>query len=462
MSVATKTPRQEELELPRQLPRALMKGTVGMIAEGKTYLPQHKEESDPHYKTRLSSTTLYNGYSDTVKKQNGKLFSKDIIINDDVPSQIAELTKNIDGQGRNITSFSFDCERMAIVDGISFIYVDFPPITTNEQGFATSLDREVQGARPSSILINSEQILGLKTANIQGVQQLTEIRILEQTLEENPDDEYSELLIEQVRLLTRGGFEIWRQDKSIINPVDNWVLYSEGTTSIDYIPIIPVYTNRVGFMEGAPPLLPLAELNKEHWVSSSEQRNALTYARFAMVVLTGVNPDAEIGAMAPNAFLKLPAGATASPITTSGTGIEQGFIDLDKIEERMRQTSMTSRVQTATGQTATEANINSEDSNCALLAIAGSLEDSLNKMLEIYSDYMGLPSGGTVTVYKGFGEKAPQGTLQELQAMRVQNTITHETLLAESVRRGILPEDFDIKQEVRAINDAGFDNPTGA
>lgn len=457
MSVSTKTQRQIDLEQPRLLPRALMSGTVGMIEAGKTYLPQHQEERDPHYKSRLESTTLYNGFSETVKKQSGKMFSKEVIVNEDAPVQISELTLNIDSQGRNLTSFSYDCIKMAMVDGISYIYVDFPPITTNEQGFATSLDQQSQGARPSSILINSEQILGLKTENIQGIQQLTEIRILEQSIEDNPDDQYSELSIQQVRLLTRGGFQIWRQDKSIINTSDNWVLYSEGTTSIDYIPIVPVYTNRVGFMEGRPPLSPLAELNKEHWVSSSEQRNALTYARFAMIVVSGVNPDDEIGVVAPNAILKLPHGASASSITTAGAGITQGFIDLEKIEERMRNAGMTVKVQTNTGQTATEANINSAESNAALLAVANSLEDSLDKMLAIYADYMGLPSGGTVTVYKGFGEQQATGTLQELQSMRVQGDIRHETLLEESVRRGILPEDFDIQAEIDGINDSNLE-----
>lgn len=461
MSVATKSPRQTWLEISRLLPRTLMMGTDGMIEAGKAFMPQHAAEEDKDYKRRLNSTTLYNGFKDTVGKQSGKPFTKDIVINEDVPPQILELIENIDGQGRNISSFTFDTFSMAMVDGISFIYVDFPHITVNDEGFATAVDQQAQGARPSAILINSEQILGMKTANILGTQEVMEVRIMESALEQDPNDEYLEIEVQQVRLLRPGSYELWREEKkSLAGAAGNsWYLHEEGLTSIDYIPLVPAYTNRIGFMEGYPPLRPLAELNKEHWNSSSEQRNALTFARFAMIVFSGVDEQTEIGRLSPNTIFKIPHGATASAISTSGTGIEQGFIDLEKIQERMQHTGMSIRVQSTGSTTATEAQINSSESNSALLAATSGLENSINEVLQIFADYMGLPQGGTVTINKSFGESNPQGTLQELSQMHITVGVpSRETILKEAVRRGALAEDTDIEQELELANDEDLNN----
>lgn len=464
MSVATKSQRQKQLEIPRVLPRTLMLGTDAMIAAGTAFMPQHAAEEDKDYKRRLTSTTLYNGFKDAVWKQSGKLFTKDIILSDDAPPEIIALSENIDGQGRNLSSFAFDTFSLAMVDGISFIYVDFPPVTVNDEGFATALDQQTQGARPSSILINSSDILGIKTENILGTLQLTEVRIMEEAIEQDPDDEHVEIYIKQVRLSRSGSYELWREDNSNAGGIagDSWYLYEEGTTSLNYIPLIPVYTNRTGFMEGYPPLRPLAELNKEHWNSSSEQRNALTFARFAMIVFSGVDEQTVIQKLSPNTVFKLPHGASASAISTSGTGIEQGFIDIDKIQERMQHTGMSIRVQSTGSTTATEAQINSAESNSALLAAASGLENSLDAMLQVFADYMGLTNSGRVRVNKSFGESQAQGTLQELQTMYVTTGVpSRETLLNEAKRRGVLAEDVDVKQEIERANDEDLNSLEG-
>jgi len=430
-----------------------MGGTPAMIEAGQTYLTRHKEEEPQDYNRRLTSTTLYGGYSDTVKKQSGKPFIKDIVLNEDVPPQIELLADNFDGQGRNLTSFAYDCFKQAMVDGISFIYVDYPPVIVNDSGFATDLDQLQQGARPSAILINSSDILGIKTQNILGRQELTEIRISESVLEQDPKDKYLEISIEQVRLLRPGSYELWRKNEKQSAGGEEWYSYEEGTTSVKYIPIVPVYTNRIGFFEGYPPLRPLAELNKEHWQSSSEQRNALTYARFAMAVFTGVDEQTKINKFSPNTIFKLPHGAGATSLTTAGEGISQGTIDILGIEERMRHTGLTIRVQTDGGQTATEANINSEEANASLLAAAKELENSIDQVLQIFADYMGLQAGGTVEVYSGFGRSEPATNMQFLDSLHTKSVISTELLLTEIKQRGGFYSDIDIEKELARLND---------
>jgi hypothetical protein len=466
MPVNTKSARQQSLQLPFKLPRTLIGGTVSMIAARTTYTPQHNKEVDADYKVRLDSTTLYNAFKETVIKQTGKVFARDVVINEDVPEPIGILLKNIDGQGRNLSSFAYDAFYQAMIDGVSYVYVDFPPVITNENGFATQLDQQEQGARPSAILINAGNLLGLKHDNILGRQELTEVRVLESVSIPDAKDPYIEKEIEQVRVLTRGHYELWRKDESTTNGLnglnasgDKWILHEAGETSIGYIPLVPIYTNRIGYMEGYPPLRQLAELNHEHWISSSEQRHALTLARFAMLVFTGVDADETIGQVSPNTIFKLNNDrADVKSISTAGSGIEQGFQDLTNIEERMRNTGMVIRVSGDSVQTATEASINSEESNAALLAAAASLENSINQVMDIFADYMGLPDGGTVTVSKAFGQKQVAGEFNELISMRVTGDLSQESLLEEGVRRGTLSDGFDIKRELQRTHDENMND----
>lgn len=463
MPIDTPSARYQELEEPRQLPRTLMGGTMAMREAGKTFTPDHPAEDDPDYNLRLNSTTLYNGLADTVKKMVGKVFQKPIIINNDVPSQIEDLLSNIDGQGRNLTSFAMDSFKESMVDGVNFIYVDFPHVQENDQGFATALDQQLQGARPSSIIINAENLIGWKSDNIGGVQQLTEVRIKETVSVENPDDEYTENQVDQIRLLQRGYFEVWRKVEKI-STSDEWYLFEQGNTSLDYIPIVPVYTNRVGFYEGEPPLSPLAELNLEHWISSGEQRHALTLARFAMIIVTGAPTKSDgtknIQKISPNQVIEIEeVNAKWGMVETAGNGITQGFIDVENIEKRMQHCGMTVRVQTAAGVTATAAQIDSEDADSALMAAATSLEDSLIKMLDIFADYMGLPTGGTVKVNTAFAAKKPEGTTEDILKIYVAgDLLSKECALKELKRRNVLSEDLDIDKELQKANDEDINN----
>lgn len=441
-------------EEKRDLPRALMGGTSKMREEGTEFLPQHPAESDAAYKVRLQGTTLYNGFADTVKKQAGKVFSKPIVIGEDVPPQIQDLLPNIDGQGRDLTAFALDTFKEAMIDGVSFILIDFPVVTAATEGEApTMADQNSQGARPYTVLICADNLIDWDHANRGGKEYLTEIRIKEEFTEDDPANEWAELKVEQIRLLRPGAYELHRKEQSGPN-AGKWILYDEGQTTLDYIPIVPVYVNRTGYYEGEPPLMPLAELNLEHWISSSEQRKALTFARFAMLVLTGVDPNSIVD-VGPDKTLKLPAGATAGYAEPSGTGIEAGRLDLEAIEKRMQSAGMTINVQTKVAVTATSSAIDSKDANSALMAAATSLEDSLSQVLQVFADYLGLPDGGIVQVHKGFGEAQAAGTIDELLKLYMGDAITKPSLLSELKRRRYLDEDFDIDAEVENIGVIG-------
>lgn len=438
------------------LVRILMGGTETIRAAGEDLTPRYPGESPGAYKMRIEGATLFDGYEDTVRKMSGKVLSKDVVLNNDVPQTIRAYTTNIDGQGRNLTAFALDAFREAMVDGISFIFVDFPRINkivdedgTERQPFLS--DQLSQGIRPSAILYLSNQIIGFKHENRSGGQTLTQLRIRETVIE--PVGEYGEKIIEQIRVLNIGSFELWRKNENI-NDRDEWELFDNGPTSLNYIPIVPVYTNRTGYMTANPPLRSLAELNLEHWISSTDQRKALTFARFAMMVFTGTQPGS-IKEVGPDVVIELSEpSAKWGKIESSGEGIVNGRLDLEAIERKMEKVGMVIQVQSINGDiTATAAAINSDEANAALLAAAGSLEDSLDQMLQIFADYLRLPSGGSVLINKQFGHRRSTASVQDLISLYASGLLDNETVLTELQKRGDLGEDIQVSEILRRVRE---------
>ena len=450
VAVAQRSGRSQELFEQRKLSQALLGGTKAMREAGEAYMPRHTAETDTTYKARLYGTVLFNAYQDAVLKQTGKLFAKPVVLNDDVPPLIAELCDDIDGQGRAVTPFAMDLMQNAMGDGVAYILVEFPIMPEREDGSAPTLaDQQVAGARPYWVQIKANQLLGWRTEDRGGTQRLTQVRIQETVTQD--DGQYGEKSVERVRVLYPGAYEVWelQQQRGQLN---QYVQVEKGRTTHPEITLVPVYTNRVAFMEGTPPMAGLAELNGEHWNSSSENRHALTFLRFAMIAFTGFSQE-EVNqvVVGPDKGIAVPAGGAVGYVEHSGKGIEAGFADLDRIEKRMESAGMTVRIENAGSVTATTSAINSAETNAALKAIAKGLEDSLAQALQYTADMLKIASGGYVTVYDGFAEEAPQGTVDELIKLRSTSNLSRETLWSILDQRGILPDDFDAEAEAAKL-----------
>ena len=85
-----------------------------------------------------------------------------------------------------------------------------------------------------------------------------------------PDGLYGEKIIEQVRLLTPGNFEIHRKAKT-----GKFVKVDEGTMPVEKIPFSVAYSNRVNLLDSRPPMADIAELNLKAYQIQSDLDNQL-------------------------------------------------------------------------------------------------------------------------------------------------------------------------------------------
>jgi len=437
-AVAKFSIRVEELEAKRLLPRTLMGGSAAMREAGKLYMPIHEEESKRTYEARLHGTTLYNGFEETVKAQVGKMFEENVALNDDVTNAtIKLLLDDIDGQGRALSPFFMESARLSMVDGVSYVFVDFPQLASS----ATLADQRAAKARPYWVQVPAANVLGWKSESINGSHTLTQVRIREEvTL---PEGRFGERLVQRVRVLERGSFTVFEKVIEADGKV-SWILKPElsGFTSWPDITVVPFYTNRTGFYEGEPPLRTLAEMNQEHWNSSSEQRHALSFARFAMLCVMGFEDDQKV-VVGPNKTIKAPIGGDAKYVEPSGAGIEAGRLDLEAIERRMAVAGMELRVENAGSTTATAAAIDSAETNAGLRAVAQSHSDSLNLALYFTGMMLGVPEPGTLEVYDDFADPASELALGILTKVRGSGDLSRTALLQALVHHKILPDTFD-------------------
>ncbi|WP_316415284.1 DUF4055 domain-containing protein [Mesoterricola silvestris] len=427
-----------------ELPQTLMGGTRAMRKAGKKYLPQEPGEENQAYEHRLAKSTLYNSFKKTVHSMVGKPFGVPITLGTDIPAEIVPWLEDVDRQGRDLDTFARDVFRQCLVDGIGFILVDYPVVKAT----LNLAEERALGLRPFWVHVQAKQVIGWKAQNVNGRMVLTQVRIKECV--DVPDGEFGTTSRDQIRVLEPGSVRVFVQ-----NAKHEWVIDPElsGPTTLDFIPLIPCYTGRTGFMTATPPLEDLAWLCCDHWQSKSDQKHILHVARvpllFARKLQNATNTPVVVG---PNRLINSDqADADLKYVEHTGKAIEAGRQDLTDTEDMMRRVAgelLTSDVQ----KTATEAGQETREGESSLKAMVRTFEDALEQALLFTAAWIKLPSGGSLKVNREWREDTvdPQELAVMLQAV-VQGKITLKAWVLYLVEKELLPPDTDVDAEVETL-----------
>lgn len=427
---------------------ALLGGTEEMREAGKTYLPQWPNEDDNFYKRRLAVATLLPAFSRTVEVLSGKPFSRPVTWADDVPARIVELFDDIDMQGTNLHSFLAGVLEGAMGFGINIVLIDYPP--TN--GEMTVAQTKASGVRPYWVSIGANSLLDWRSERINGRELLTHLRFVECVTEQDPQDEFSEVHVEQVRVLDSGRWRVYREQKDETSGKIKWVLHDEGTTTLNYVPAVPVYGKKLGFMCSKPPLTELAYLNVEHWQSKSDQQTILHVARVPILFGKGFDPDDEITVGASTAVISEKDQADLKYVEHSGKAIESGSKDLERLEDLMRQIGAELLVIKPGRITVAQTRAEDEAGTCALQRIVQDFEDAADQMLQVTAEWLGEKKGGSLTIYNDFGAASlAEATAQLLLDANIADVISNETLFSELQRRGLVKDNITWDEEAKRI-----------
>lgn len=431
--------------------RALMGGTEAMRAAGQTYLPKFSAESKEAYDERLALSWLFNGYRKTVRDMSGRVFDKPVAATEGVSARMEEWLKDVDLQGRDLSTFSREVFEDGLSGpGISYIMVDAP----RRGDGVTQAQARAQNLRPYLVHLRAEDVIGWRKGVVNNAQALAQIRIAETITEEDPEDEFKQKNVEQIRVLDRGDFgvtvRLYRKgDKG-------WVLHDGPyPTGMREITVVPFYANRTDFFMGAPILDDLADVNIAHWQSQSDQRHILHVARVPILFGAGIPDDTKITISTSTATVVSDPAAKLSWVEHSGQAIGAGRQDLKDLEFQMETHGLQLLVAKA-GQSATGEALDAAKETTILAMTADQLQDSLEQALSWMAEYAGEPSDVSVFVNKDFGAGIMDA--QELQLLLgAVNTgnLSRETFLQTLVARGVIADSVIPEDEAERIDAEG-------
>lgn len=429
----------------------LLGGTEAMRDAGSEFLPQYDNESDRNYRARLERATLLNRTEQTLDTLAGKPFREAVVLEDDVPEVLVDMSEDIDMLGNNLHAFCRTWFREGWAKGFSHVLIEHPTPPAPEEGRVRTLeDDRNEGLRPFWVHIKPECVIAAYSSVEFGEEVLTHVRIMEKSVER---DGWKEVEKVRIRVLEPGYWWLYAPNEK----GTEWIVEKEGPTTFGYIPLVTFYAGkRDGLMECKPPLTDLAHLNIAHWQSNSDQRNVLTVSRFPILAASGV-PSDQVVKIGPNNFLTTEdIQGKWYYVEHTGAAIAAGQTDLEALEDQMSSYGAEYMRKKPGDETATGRALDAAEASSYLAATVRDFQDCVEQAYAITADWMGLETGGSVRINTDVdvGE-ASAVELDTLLKMRASRDISRTALVAEVISRGILAEDFDPVADAELIKAEG-------
>ena len=423
----------------------LQGGTYEVRKQRQKLLPQEPREADNSYNARLVRSVCPPYLVRLERLLAGMLTRKPVRLND-VSDVITEQLFDVDLQGNDLNVWTYLTAIQCIRYGHVGVLVDAPKAGDN--------------GRPYWVTVTPRDILGWRSEIKDGKQQLTQLRILEKVT--MPVGLYGEKLVEQVRVLTPGAFEIHRQDDN-----GNYKVVEEGRTSLSEIPFAVAYSNRTGLLESRPPLADIAELNLKAYQVQSDLDTILHISAVPMLAIYGFPQSTEEITSGPGEAIALPFESKAEYIEPSGNSYDAQFKRLDQIEKQINELGLAAVLgQKLSAETAEAKRIDRSQGDSTMQVVAQQMQDMIDNCLRFHAEYMQESNAGSSFINRDFlGTRLEPQEIQALLQLYTAGTITQDTLLTQLSAGEVLGDEFDVEEEVEATQAGGMvemDPPTNA
>lgn len=383
LNVQKKSPMFESIEVQWQTVYDLL--DINRIkGAGETYLLKHRAEEDKDYIKRLQQATFFDYFKRNLINATSVITRNDVNF-----SQLSERQEtfflNVDLENRDINSFVEDTVFSSLAYGIHYVLVDH-----------TNLIENVSQGRPYWVDIPARNVISLKTKRIEDKEQLVEFRFKE-TITGSEDFNYSTNIhdlddneVDQIRRYFVEDdvvhWEVYRKDSS-----KNYSLYDEGIMkNTPIIPIVPFYGGmRESFYFSKPPFYSLGTTEIRLYNSYSEQVNNLTTTRLPILVAKNYTSYDEDGnktelKLSPHSVVLGDNDLEISYIETSGSALEQGWKDIEKLKEIIIDMGIGLQPSAIAGDmTATAKVIETAQQHAFLKKVARRFEDTLIQLISL-------------------------------------------------------------------------------
>ena len=413
----------------------LLGGTYQMRKRHRRYLPQEPRELDESYDNRLARSVCPPFYLRLERMLAGMLTRKPVRLNDTADS-IREHLFDVDLQGNDLNVWTYETTRKMVRYGHVGVLVDAP--TSGQNG------------RPYWVTYTPRDILGYRTEMIDGEVKLTQLRLQEKV--SVPDGLYGEKIIDQIRLLTRGGFEIHQKGKNnLFTKVD------EGTTSLSEIPFSVAYANRLNLLESRPPMSDIAELNLKAYQIQSDLDNQLHISAVPMLAFYGFPQSSEEVTAGPGEAIAFPSDGRAEYIEPAGRSYDAQFKRLDVLSNQINELGLAAVLgQKLSAETAEAKRIDRSQGDSTMMVVAQQMQDMIDNCLQFHGQYINAEAGSCFVNRDFLSQRLEPQEIQALLQLFTSGSITQETLLKQLHEGEVLGDEFDVEEEIESTQNGGL------
>ena len=413
----------------------LLGGTYQMRKRHRRYLPQEPRELDESYDNRLARSVCPPFYLRLERMLAGMLTRKPVRLNDTADS-IREHLFDVDLQGNDLNVWTYETTRKMVRYGHVGVLVDAP--TSGQSG------------RPYWVTYTPRDILGYRTEMIDGEVKLTQLRLQEKV--SVPDGLYGEKIIDQIRLLTRGGFEIHQKGKNnLFTKID------EGTTSLSEIPFSVAYANRLNLLESRPPMSDIAELNLKAYQIQSDLDNQLHISAVPMLAFYGFPQSSEEVTAGPGEAIAFPADGRAEYIEPAGRSYDAQFKRLDVLSNQINELGLAAVLgQKLSAETAEAKRIDRSQGDSTMMVVAQQMQDMIDNCLQFHGQYINAEAGSCFVNRDFLSQRLEPQEIQALLQLYTSGSITQETLLKQLHEGEVLGDEFDVEEEIESTQNGGL------
>ena len=413
----------------------LLGGTYQMRSKHRKYLMQDPRELDESYDNRLARSVCPPYFLRLERMLAGMLTRKPVRLNE-TGDAIREQLFDVDLQGNDLNVWTYETARKMIRYGHVGVLVDAP--------------KTGNASRPYWVTYTPRDILGWRTEMIDGEMQFTQLRLQEKVSE--PDGLYGEKIVEQVRLLTPGNFEIHRKAKT-----GKFVKVDEGTMPVDKIPFSVAYSNRVNLLDSRPPMADIAELNLKAYQIQSDLDNQLHISAVPMLAFYGFPQNAEEVSAGPGEAIAFPADGRAEYIEPEGKSYDAQFRRLDRLESQINELGLAAVLgQKLSAETAEAKRIDRSQGDSTMMVVAQQMQDMIDNCLAFHGIYINAEAGSSFVNRDFLSQRLEPQEIQALLTLYTSGSISQKTLLDQLTEGEVLGDEFDVEEEIEATQSGGM------
>ena len=423
--------------------RDVMGGEDAVKARGSGYLPMLSGADHDEWNGYLTRALFYNATARTVAGLAGAIFRKDAVI--EAPDVLNDTLEAVTPTNAPFSILAKQAVEEVIAVGRVGVLIDMPE----------------DGDEPYVAMYLAEDVINWRAEYVAGEERLI-LAVLHETVEEQGDDEYETVEVDQWRVLklVDGSYvqEVWREIEGAAPMGNRFVMVSQVSPSIrgralDYIPLVLIGPTDIGPTVERSPIIDLVDVNLSHYRTSADLEHGAHFTAlptYWATAGTGSTPEYRVGSGV--AWIVEPGGQ-AGILEYAGQGLKA-------LEERLAGKERLMAVlgarlledQKKAVETADAIRLRHSGENSLLATIADTVSRGLTVALTWLAEWQSAAGDVSVQLNKDFVDVAM--TPQEITAMVAawqSGGISRETLFYNLQRGEVIPAERTFEEEVELI-----------